>query len=781
MQTNNSSNKNDQGLNIVDLFMYLASQWKWFLLSILICGGIAWYNYARAPLVYFRSATVIIKDPSNKASTSGLDRFDNFINKVNVANEILQFRSKKLMREVVQRVHADVSYQIKDGLRSNELYNESPVLVSLPDALPEQSFSFTMTLKDAKTVTLSDFSGIEAKPSYEVALNDTVAIIEGMNVVVTATNYLRDSWLNTPIRVQKLPVESMVNYYKNALGIQQEEEEASILTLALKDSSPARAEDVLNTLITVYNEEAIKEKNQVAVNTANFINERLIIIERELGNVESNLESFKQRNQIVDIASSAGMYMTESQKYNADAMELETQLRLANFIKDYLTDPSKETDLIPSNTGISDMNIENQISLYNAAKLKRDHLIDDSSVNNPVVQELNNSLRAMKQSIIRAVDNMIVSLNVKRNDAQNREMRAQDRVTAIPTKERQMLSIERQQKIKEALYLFLLNKREENALSQAMADNNARVIDGAEGSNAPISPNRNRILLLGLLVGIALPGAVCLAILFMDTRVHGRKDIEGVTSVPYLGEIPLDKEAMKDHRKKVMAVKEQGDDIVSEAFRVLRTNMAFLSKKDKPAQVITFTSFNIGAGKTFIARNLSMSLAYMKKRVVMVDLDIRKGTLSRHFGHYHVGVTNYLSDNTVKVDDIIQHQEGFDLIPAGILAPNPAELLMDNRLDELMNELRTRYDYIIADNVPVGLIADATIANRIADLTIFVVRAGKLDRRQLPDIEKLYQEKKLKNMALVLNGANPERHGYGYSYGYGYGYGYGTKKKKTFF
>lgn len=775
MQTNNSSNKNDQGLNIVDLFMYLASQWKWFLLSILICGGIAWYNYARAPLVYFRSATVIIKDPSNKASTSGLDRFDNFINKVNVANEILQFRSKKLMREVVQRVHADVSYQIKDGLRSNELYNESPVLVSLPDALPEQSFSFTMTLKDAKTVTLSDFSGIEAKPSYEVALNDTVAIIEGMNVVVTATNYLRDSWLNTPIRVQKLPVESMVNYYKNALGIQQEEEEASILTLALKDSSPARAEDVLNTLITVYNEEAIKEKNQVAVNTANFINERLIIIERELGNVESNLESFKQRNQIVDIASSAGMYMTESQKYNADAMELETQLRLANFIKDYLTDPGKETDLIPSNTGISDMNIENQISLYNAAKLKRDHLIDDSSVNNPVVQELNNSLRAMKQSIIRAVDNMIVSLNVKRNDAQNREMRAQDRVTAIPTKERQMLSIERQQKIKEALYLFLLNKREENALSQAMADNNARVIDGAEGSNAPISPNRNRILLLGLLVGIALPGAVCLAILFMDTRVHGRKDIEGVTSVPYLGEIPLDKEAMKDHRKKVMAVKEQGDDIVSEAFRILRTNMAFLSKKDKPAQVITFTSFNIGAGKTFIARNLSMSLAYLKKRVVMVDLDIRKGTLSRHFGHYHVGVTNYLSDNMVKVDDIIQHQEGFDLIPAGILAPNPAELLMDNRLDELMNELRTRYDYIIADNVPVGLIADATIANRIADLTIFVVRAGKLDRRQLPDIEKLYQEKKLKNMALVLNGANPERHGYGYSYGYGYGYGYGYK------
>lgn len=229
-------------------------------------------------------------------------------------------------------------------------------------------------------------------------------------------------------------------------------------------------------------------------------------------------------------------------------------------------------------------------------------------------------------------------------------------------------------------------------------------------------------------------------ILFLDTRVHGRKDLEGAVSVPYLGEIPLDKE-YANRRKDSMSVKEQGDDIVSEAFRILRTNMAFLGKKDKPMQVITFTSFNAGAGKTFISRNLAMSLAYTKKRVIMVDLDIRKGTLSRHLGHHRVGVTNYLSDNTVRVDDIIQKGEKFDIISSGAVAPNPAELLMDERLDELMNELRKRYDYIIADNVPVGLIADATIANRVADLTIFVVRAGKLDRRQLPDIEQLYEEK----------------------------------------
>lgn len=780
MQTNPSSRKNDTGINLVALLAYFASKWKWFLLSVLVCGGIAWYHYARSPLVYFRSATVIIKDPSNKTSTTGLDRFDNIINKVNVANEILQFRSKKLMREVLQRLHADISYQLEDGLRSNELYNQSPVLLSFPDALPEQHFAFTVTLKDKKSLVLSDFTGIDVKSDFTVEMYDTVTLSRGMRVVATPTNYYSDSWTGTPIRVAKLPMESMVNYYKSALGIQQEEEESSILTLALKDGSAARAEDILNTLINVYNEEAIKDKNQVAVNTADFINDRLIIIENELGGVESELETFKQRNQIVDIASSAGMYMSESQKYNTDALELETQLRLANFIKDYLTDPAKETDLIPSNTGIGDMNIESQINLYNTAKLKRDHLIDDSSVNNPVVLELNNSLRAMKQNIIRAVDNMIVSLNVQRSDAQSREMRAQNRITSIPTKERKMLSIERQQKVKEALYLFLLNKREENALSQAMADNNARVIDGAEGSNSPISPNRNRILLLGLLVGLAIPSLACLGILFLDTRVHSRKDVEGIVSVPYLGEIPQDKEAGKlnEQESPFLLAKEQRDSTVSEAFRILRTNMAFMARKDLPQQVIIFTSLNEGAGKTFISKNLGMSLVLAKKKVILIDMDIRRGTLSRQFHLKKIGLTNYLADATLSAEDIIQHQDGFDIIAAGAIAPNPAELLMDERLDKLVTELRRRYDYIVVDSVPVGIIADATISNRIADLTIFVARAGRLDRRQLPEIEQLYKENKLHNMALVLNGADlHRRYGYYGYYGYSYKYGYGKKKK----
>ena len=771
MQNNNQS-RSEQNINLLDLLIYLASKWKWYLLSVLIFGGMAWYKYATTPYVYFGSATVIIKDPSNKTSTTGLDRFDNFINKVNVANEMLQFNSKRLIREVVSRTHADVSYKMKDGLRNVELYTKSPVAVSFADMLPEQYVAFTVKLLNKDSVEITDFSMAENGERQVVELNDTISLNEG-KVVVVPTNYMTESWIGVPVKVSKMPLDAVVSVYRNSIAVKQEEEESSILTLALKDNSSERAEDILNMLVNVYNEETIRDKNQVAVNTANFINERLIIIGQELGDVESDLESFKRENQTLDISSSASMYMGESQKYNSSALELETQLRLAQYIKEYLTDPKKEADLIPSNTGISDMNIENQIGMYNAAKLKRDRLISDSSDKNPVVEELNSSLRAMKQSIIRAVDNMIVSINVKRNDAQNREMRVQERLSAMPTKERQMLSIERQQKIKESLYLFLLNKREENALSQAMADNNARVIDSAEATKYPISPNRNKILALGILLGLALPTVSFLVIMFMDTRIHSRKDILGAVSVPFLGEIPLDKN-YKSSRKGAANAYGYGDNVVTEAFRILRTNMSFMAKKDRPLQVITFTSFNSGAGKSFVAFNLADSLAYTKKKVILIDLDIRKGSLSHRMHKHGVGMTNYLADETIALNDIIHNcEKGYDFINAGTAAPNPAELLMDSRLDSMMEELRKRYDYIVVDNVPVGLVADATIANRIADITIFVVRAGRLDKRQLPDIEKLYQEKVLNNMALILNGADLEHRGYGYgSYGYGYGYGY---------
>jgi capsular exopolysaccharide synthesis family protein len=776
----NEATKNSQDLNVVDLFFYLLSKWRWFLLSMLVFGGLAWYMYAIKPFQYFRQATVIIKDPSNKTVTAGFDRYENYINKVNVANEILQFRSKKLMQDVVQRVHADVNYHYMDGLRKNELYNKTPVKVSFVDAPSEAYLSFSMTVLDKEQVSITEFGDETNDESQQVAMNDTV-VINGWRMVFVPTPYCKESWFGKDINVQKVPLASMAAYYLGNLGIRQETEEASILTLSLKDNSASRAEDVLNMLISVYNDYAIRDKNQVAVNTANFINERLVIIGQELGGVETELENFKRKNLIIDIGSTAGSFMTDARESNSEVLEMETQIRMARYIKEYLEDANHLDDLIPSNTGVND-NVETQINQYNAIKLRRDKLVEDSSDKNPVVEELNNSLHAMRQSIIRAIDNMIAQMQVRRDDAMEQGIKAQNQVSVIPTKEREMLSIERQQKIKESLYLFLLNRREENALSQAMADNNARIIDGASGSNLPIEPNRNRILLVGLLVGFFIPAVIFLFRMFVDTFVHSRRDLKGKVSAPFLGEIPFDKFQLKKGAKSDIIVSANDGDIVSEAFRILRTNIEFMGKKERKNQVLMFTSFNEGAGKTFISRNLAMSFVYAKKRVLLLDTDIRKGTLSRYFPKQPIGLTNYLADESIGVENIIYQIDGvenLDYIPAGTIAPNPAELLMDSRLDDLLVELRKRYDYIIADNVPVGVVADAAIANRIADQTIFVVRAGKLDRRQLPDIENLYQEKTLNNLSLVLNAVDMKRHGYGYGYGYGrYGYGrYGYVKK----
>lgn len=791
------NNKKSDSINILDLLMYLISKWKWFLVSVVVCVGAAWLVYSGKPFVYFTSSTVIIKDPSNKTSSAGLDRYDNFINRVNVANEILQFQSKKLITEVVQRVRADVSYKVKDHLRYRELYTQSPVAVSFPDATPARNIALTVIPFNDDVVKIVMPLDRKRDTTIMAGFADTVTLALGEKAVITPTNYYGPSWKGREIYVTKRPLESVVAYYRANFGIRQEEEESSILRLSLKDESPVRAADVLNMLITVYNEDAINDKNQVAVNTANFINDRLIIIERELGTVETDLEVFKKDNQILDISTTAGMYMQESQRYSSDVLELQTQLELAQYIKDYLTDPSKELDLIPANTGISDMNIESQISQYNSLKLRRDKLIDDSSEMHPVVQELNNSLMAMKQTIIRAVDNMIVSFNVRLNDATSREERARMRVSSIPTTERQMLSIERQQKIKESLYIFLLNKREENALSQAMADNNARVIDEAYTNYSPIAPSRNKLLLLGLLAGVAVPGVFFLMLLFLDTRVHSRKDIVDAVDIPFLGEIPANRDIRKRERRgHVPIVEVKAGNSTTEAFRILRTNMSFMMRNTSGGQVITLTSLTEGSGKTFIAMNLAISLAYSRKKVLAVDLDIRKQTLSRYFRRSskvafskkaHVGVTDYLAKPELKADDVLSissNPDMPDVLMAGSSVPNPTELLMDPRLDALFAELRTRYDYIIVDGVPVGVIADATLVNRVANLTMFIIRAGRLDVRALPDIGKMYSEKKLSNMAIVLNGVDLHRQGYGYGYGYGfgygygYGYGYGNKKKR---
>lgn len=783
-ETNTRVEENE--LNLEDILQVVLANWHWFVLSVVVCAGAAFLYLKWAPKVYTRTASVLIKDDAKGGALSESAAFEDlgiFGTKRNVDNEVLVFKSRRLMTEVARNLHLDVSYTVKEGLRTVELYTQSPVLLSFPDAEEAQAFSLRAKPISAEEVVLSDFviDDESAGEPMTVALNDTVTTPVG-RVVVVPSLYYGDKYFNTTVQVTKSPLQNVAIGFQANLQATLASKTATIINLTLQDVSIPRAEDVINTLISVYNTDAINDKNQIVMNTSNFINDRLIVIEKELGSVDSDIESYKREHQLTDISSETGMYLQTSSRNQQEGLSLENQLSLAKYIKNYLTDPGKSSELIPANTGISDVNIESQIGEYNEMLLKRDKLISNSSNKNPVVQDLNNSLIAMKQTIIRSVDNLIVGLNIKIKNIQAQEEQTNRRISAVPTQQKEILSVERRQKIKEELYLYLLNKREENELTQRMTESNARIIDPASGSNVPVAPKSMMIFLASIVLGCAIPAGVLWMLEISDTKVRSRKDVEGVLSVPFLGEIP-----MRDKKdKNEVVVHENGRDSVSEAFRIVRTNMDFMRGKDKNMQVVMFTSFNPGAGKTFVSINLAMSLALTHKKVVLVDLDIRKGTLSSHVKVSDMGVTNYLSGRIDNVDELIRKGELYDkldIIHAGPVPPNPAELLLSDRLETLVAELRKRYDYIILDNVPAGVVADAVIVNRVADLTIYVVRAGRMDRRALPEVEKLYKEGKLRNMSLILNGtvykhgAYGYRYGYGYGYSYGYGYGYGQHKK----
>ncbi|MCT3643470.1 polysaccharide biosynthesis tyrosine autokinase [Elizabethkingia anophelis] len=774
--------KKDQSINVLDLFKYLLHHWKWFALSILVFGGYFYYQYSKTPFVFSQSEVVMIKTPSNTPTTARITRSLGG-NTVSVKDEIIQLKSKELMRLVVDRVGADKSYKIHSGLRDNELYKKSPIQVKVEGKFSEDSYDFIVTPIDAGYVVVKGGGKADEWKDTKVKLNQWTVTPVG-KIIIIPSKYYKEDYYGKEIHVAKYPREAMMGYFVGNLKIRQIEEEASLLQVTLDDESPERAADLLTTLISVYNEVYLQDKNKIAENTANFIKDRLAIIEGELGAVESNIEDIKVANQGVDVATAGGMYLGEVNQYKSDRTKLETDIRLAEMMRSYLGNKSKKNSLIPNNTGLVDGSVENQIAEYNTALLKRNRLAEGGNTSNPVVLDMDDALNAMRNNIGRAVDNTLRGFNIKLNNAKQEEKVSQGKMLQMPQKERTMLSIERQRRVKEDLYMFLLNKREENALNEAITEANLRIVDPPVGTGGVVYPNRLKKVFTGVAIGVILPTVVLLSTLLLNTGVRGRQDLEHVLSVPFLGEIPLARSRRQS--KGDVLVSQAGRDLLTEAFRILRTNINFMSKEGLPPQVMTFTSFSAGVGKTFSVLNLAATLSYLNKKVVAIDLDLRKGTLSSRVDLLHgKGTSHYLSSTSVTIDEILHKSEvveGVDFIPIGAIAPNPVELLLGKRLDELIAELRTRYDYIIVDGVPIGIVADASIIDRVADLTLFIIRIGKMDRRQLPEIEKIYQEKKLSNLAIVLNGMKLNGYGYGYGYGYGsYGYGYGEEKKKSVF
>ena len=774
MQKNNTSGQ----VNLIDLFFYLLAHWYWFVLCVVLCVGFAYYRYAKMPMVYRSDATVIIKDPSNTRATVHMDNYSSLINHVSMSNEILQLQSIQLMSEVVRTLDADISYTVHERLRDIELYDRSPVRMEVIriDGSPEY---LKMTVKPASSLSVA--YSVTGNDSMCVAqLGDTLTV-NGIRLIFKPSASFTDYLLKEKeITVTKIPVYHAATGYLSRLKVNQTESDGTILQLSMQDYALRRANDILNTLVEKYNEDAIREKNRIAVNTAVFINERIGIIQEELGEVEGDLAQFKSSERIMDVDEAATLYLGESRGYNNEIIRTETRLRIAQYLKDYLSSAFQSYETVPVNIGLDDAGINTAIDRYNEVILQRAELIRGSSKESPAVRHIESSLIPIEQGIAASVDNLITSLEKHKTDLSRREQDAIRKFTAMPAKARELLSIERQQKIKESLYIFLLNKREENALTQAMVDNNARMIDTAEGSSIPIYPSRNKMLLVALLIGLFIPAVILISRLFVDTKIRSRADIDAFGNLPFLADIPettfKHKKAKKGQAAIIEAEYGHSSKVFKEAMRMLCTNLDFSKPDACRCPVIMTTSFNAGAGKSFVTRNIAACLADAHKKVIVVDADLRKRSLSRFFGleHHTAGLSNYLVDKGMTLSGIIRSNllEGVDFIPAGHIPPNPTEILSRERFAELLETLRKQYDYILLDGTPVNMVADTMVIAPKVNMTLFILRSGVTDKRALPMLEEIYNKGQLPNISIILNSTNIKRM-YGYSYGYGYGYGSG--------
>ena len=492
-----------------------------------------------------------------------------------------------------------------------------------------------------------------------------------------------------------------------------------------------------------------------------------------------------------DVSAVAGQAMAQQNAADQAQQTLNNQLYMVRYVRNYVTDPSHANQVLPASSGIGNPAVEAQIATYNEKLLQRNNLVANSSEQNPLVGDLDVALNELRGAIVNSLDNTQASLIAHLNSVQSRHSQAIGKLSANPKQANHLLSIERQQKVKESLYLFLLQKREENELSQAFTAYNTRTIAEPWGSSRPISPNSKRILLYAFGIALALPAAWFILREMSNTKVRGRKDLEALT-IPYVGELPLWKPKNEDEKidsQYHFVVRQHSRDITNEAYRVVRTNLEFMTNDEKKCKIIMLTSFNPGSGKTFITANLGASFAIRNSRVICIDLDLRRGSLSEFVDKPKKGLTNYLSGQIEDYHDVIVHHpldvkkdvdgssvKTLDILPMGKIPPNPTELLYSPKLKPMFDELREHYDYIFVDCPPVEIVADATIISHEADLTLFIIRAGLMERAMLPELQKNYNEKKYNNMAILLNGTDAEHH-YGYRrYGYGYGrYGYGKR------
>lgn len=790
-------------VNMTDVLYICLGNWKWFVLSVVLCVGIGIFYLLRTAPVYTRSASVMIKEDSKGSSMGNiageLSSLGLVNGKSNVNNELITFTSPALALQLVQRMNLDVNYSQPGTFRSTTLYGSTlPLHVDFLDIDDSSNASIRLTLTPEGNLTMDKLTLLKDKFDFsqEVAFGDTLDTPLG-RLLISQSAFFALPEETQIINVTRTNIYSALAATSAKLTAALSNKQATVIDLTYTDVNIQRAEDVLNALITLYNQNWVQDKNQISVATSEFVNDRLAMIEQELGNVDTDISSYKSQNLIPDVAAASQLYLNKASQAEAQVTELNNQLYMCRYVRQYVTNDANKNQLLPANSGINAANIEALISAYNNKLLERNTLAANSSVRNPLVVDMDAELQEQRRSIVLSLDNQITALQTQVQSQERTQMQSTTQLSTNPTRQKYLLSVERQQKVKESLYLFLLQKREENELSQAFTAYNTRVISPAMGSINPTSPQKAKVLGIAFLLGLLIPAAFFYMRESMYTKVRGSKDLEKLT-IPRVGELPEVKEKGKLTKRQQLEnryriyVKPEGKDIINESFRIVRSNLAFLIGPHSPNKykVMMLTSANVGSGKTFVATNMAASLAIQGSKTILVDLDIRKRTTSRFVGKPNKGVIDYLNGFTADWQSLVKPMPdiaNLDVLPVGHIVPNPTEVLQNARLEQLIEELKQHYDYVILDCPPADVVADVNIIKPLAELTLFVIRVGVMEREYLKTLEEFYKSGRFNNLTLLLNGSElqTDRYGsrrygstYGYGYGAGYGYEYGSDKKK---
>ena len=777
-------NEEKSSFDFAVIYTTLILNWKWFVLSLIICLGAAHIYLRYATPIYQAAAKLLIKEEQNGRRGNSIQSSANLgiiSNSNGIDNEMEILKSRTLAQQAVYDLKLYTTYRHEGRIKDHLIYGEQEVNVDM-DYEHLKKLNAPMNFKITREgrnyhVVGSYFVPIDDN-SYNpgpitvdkviTALPATLGTRVGMVKFTQNGNYmLRDG---ESLKVTMIAPEIAAGKYVGSLSVSPSTKATSIAQLVITDEIPQRAIDYLKQLAIVYNRQANEDKNQIAVRTEQFINQRLEKINAELGNTEGQLENYKKRNNMVQLSMNASTAFSNADSYAQKLNEANTQVALLDELTKYMNEPSNRHQPIPSNVGLNDASATSLINKYNEIALQRNQLLHSASESSPTVTPLTSQLDDLQASIKRAMSQARAGLNIQRNSIASQQGKYQGQISNTPEQERILTQIGRQQEVKSGLYLMLLQKREENSISLAATADKGKLIDNPVFAGK-VTPKDSIILMIAFGLGLAIPALILFLLAFFRYKIEGHDDVAKLTKLPIIADVAIASDRAKT--KADIVVHENKNNLMEEIFRSLRTNLQFLMKEHD--KVILMTSTTSGEGKTFIASNVAISFALLGKKVVLVGLDIRKPRLAELFeiDDHHHGITNLLIKDNITWDDVNKQivnsgvNSNLDLLMAGPVPPNPGELVTRKSLEETIETLKEHYDYIVIDTAPVGLVTDTLALGRIANATVYVCRADYTQKSSFGLINGLAYEKKMPNMSIVLNGVDLSKKKYGYYYGYG--------------